>query len=271
MAIDINAIAPKAREKYLAIGERYATADVLAQADKTLLGLTLHGDLLILFGYGAGDGVRLAELRDVLLEHATNELQLAGTRKNNRKSYVTTLRNAKDARLSTRTALGMAGDDLLESGDEETARLIQTVLDDTSVEAEDAALLDQLKALHPMLVAPAVEPFIAGRGGAALIERLTRAQTTLRSVLRGRAADPERTAASEIRDILDGMVVTSVRAARAAARVAARAHGQPAIAQAFRLNLLRPIRTSREASDEIPEIPETDTPVDPGTDTPASA
>lgn len=257
MAIDIATMAPKAREKYLAIGERYATPDVLAQADKTLSALTLYGTILVLFGYGLDDGQRLAELRDVLLEYSTNQVQSAGARKNSRKSYLTTLRQSKDARLSVRTVLGVAHDALLESGEEEAAKPIQTVLDDTSAEAEDADLLDQLKALHLVVTAPALESLIASRGGPAIIERLTAAQTGLRAVLRGRAGDPERTAASQIRDILDGMVVTSVRAARAAARVAARAHGQPAIARAFKLDLLRPTRAT-EPDDETPGLPETD-------------
>jgi hypothetical protein len=260
MAIDIDSMAPGAREKYLAIGKRYATQDVLAQADKTLLGLTKYGLLLIVFGFGTNDAQRLAERRDALLEHFTNHLQDSGNRKNNRKSYLTLLRKAKDARLSVRTILDLTGDDLLESGNDQAAKPIQTVLDDTSAEAEDAALLDQLKALYSVLATPVLEPIIATRGGVEILGRLTAAQTDLRSVLPGRADDPEGPAASEIRDILDGMVVTSVRAARAAARVAARAHGQPAIARAFKLDCLRPSRYTTAPDDEAPELPETDPP-----------
>lgn len=260
MAIDIDAIAPKAREKYLAIGERYATPDVLAQADKTLLALIKYGTMLVAFGFGTNDGLRLVERRDTLLEHSTNHLQVSGNRKNNRKSYLTVLRQSKDARLSVRTVLDLTGDDLLESGNDEAAKPIRTVLDDTSAEAEDAALLDQLKALHAVLAAPVLEPIIITRGGVEILGRLTAAQADLRTVLRGRADDPEGPAASEIRDILDGMVVTSVRAARAAARVAARAYGQPAIARAFKLDQLRPSRFNTAPDDETPEPPETDTP-----------
>ncbi len=259
MAIDLDSIAPKARERYLAIGERYATADVLAQADKTLLALIKYGVMLVVFGYGNNDAQRLTERRDALLEHFTNHLQDSGTRKNNRKSDLTVLRQAKDARLSVRTVLDLTGDDLLEIGNDQAAKPIRTVLDDTSAEAEDAALLDQLKALNFVLVGPVLEPIIATRGGVEILGRLTAAQNDLRTVLRGRADDPEGPAASEIRDILDGMVVTSVRAARAAARVAARAYGQPAIARAFKLDCLRPARYTT-APDETPELPETDPP-----------
>lgn len=256
MTIDIAALAPKAREKYLAIGQRYATADVLAQADKTLAALAKYGALLVVYGFGSNDGVRLVERRDTLLEHATNQLQVSGNRKNNRKSYLTILRQAKDERLSVRTVLELTGDDLLEAGEDDAAKPIRTVLDDTSAEAEDAALLKQLKALHAVLAVPVLAPFIAPRGGVEILARLATAQTDLRGALSGRNGDPEIAAASEVRDILDGMVVTSCRAARAAARVAARAHGQPAIARAFKLDLLRRSRDNTAPDDETPEQPE---------------
>ncbi len=155
---------------------------------------------------------------------------------------------------------------MLEDGDEANAQPLLTVLSQTSRQPSDILLLGQLKALHPVLAAPVLAPLIAPRGGAAILERLSAAQTSLRDVLRGRASDPERTGANEHRHILSGMVVASARSAR----VASRSLGQPAIAHAFKLDLLRRTRSSSQPVNETPEIPETDLPVT-TSDTPTTA
>jgi hypothetical protein len=260
MAVDIDAIAPKARERYLAIGERYAAPDVLAQGDKTLLGLSIYSEALVPFGFGLDDGSRLTERREALLEHVTSRTQSEGIRKVGKLIFDMALQHAKDVRVSARTVLGVTCDIMLEAGDDTNAQPLVTVLSQTRRQPSDVLLLDQLKALHPVLAAPVLAPLIAPRGGPAILERLIAAQTSLRDVLRGRASDPERTGANEHRHILNGMVVASARSAHAASRVAARSLGQPAIAHAFKLDLLRRTRSSTQPVDETPEVPETDPP-----------
>lgn len=270
MAVDIDAIAPKARERYLAIGERYAPQDVLAQADKSLLGLSKYAALLVSCGFGFDDGQRLGDRRDALFEYLTSRTHHEGTRKVGKRIFDIIAQQGKDARISARTILGVVCDIMLENGDERNAQPVVQVLSQTRLQPSDVLILDQLNALHPVLASPVLASLIAPRGGPVILEQLTTAQTSLHDALRGRAGDPERTAANEHRNILSGMVVASCRSARAASRVASRNHGQPAIAHAFKLDLLRRSRPSRQPVEEAPEIPEPDLPA-PGNDTPTTA
>jgi hypothetical protein len=257
MPLNIDALAPRARERYLAIGRRYLTAAVLAQANKILRGLEKYAAQLARSGFGPRDAERLRDGRDALLAHEIGRSQTATTRKVISQSNVTVEQEARDARHGTRAVLGTAGDEALELGNEDMAKRLDAVLTQTRVQPDaEVQLLDQLETLYAALSDAGVLPLIADRGGPETLAELVTARGSLTTMVEQRADSTADPAAADARDIVDGYVVTLARRARAAANVAARRLGQPAIAEAFKLTHLR----SRAGSGATPDEPAGDEP-----------
>jgi hypothetical protein len=156
------------------------------------------------------------------------------------------------------------GDEALEQGADTVSKRADLVLEQTRLQPEEEVqLLDQLEALYPVLAAPEVLPLVADRGGPETLAELVTARndlTVLVNARSDRATDP---ATADARDITDGYVVPLTRRARAAANVAARRLGQPAIAEDFRLTHLRPrygsgATTPDEPGDDEPTIEPTE-------------
>jgi hypothetical protein len=114
-----------------------------------------------------------------------------------------------------------------------------------------------MKRLHGMVNEPVLAPIIAGRGGPGIITRLQTARDNLLLAIRDYAGNPDVSAVSEERNILDGIIVVNTRNAYAAARIAARRLGQPAIASAFKLVHLRKTRNT-PVEDVDPDEPGTE-------------
>jgi len=253
MTVDINSLTPQARKHYRAIGERYSTEAVLAQADQTILGLSLYAQFLVDNGFGTSDAQRIIGGRDLLFSK-DGVIQAKSNQKVLGKALSTARHDAKAERASGTALLTTAEAQMLET-DLETARIVQTALADTKAAATDKALIDHLETMHSVLSLPALTEFVATRGGPALLDRLAGARTALITAKRNRAGKPAVTAAAEHRNILDGIMVSLARSANAAARAAARRLGQPAIAAAFKLDHLKS-RRRRPAPVTEPETPE---------------
>jgi hypothetical protein len=247
MAVDIDSLAPRARERYLALGPRYPATAVLDQANATLLGLEHHAPALLLHGFGLADARRLRDVRDALLAYLTTRTQARAGRAASRSNHATARRNARQERRCARAVLELAVGDLLEAGAD--AWLVpHTALQQTRRLASNDALPVQMDTLYQALSHAAVAPVVADRGGAEIAQRLNDARTELLAWNFENAAHPEVAATAENRNILCGIAITLVRSANAAARVAARRLGQPAIAVAFKLVHLEPPRKKRAAA-----------------------
>jgi hypothetical protein len=260
MPFDIGSLTPQERTRYRALGQQYATADVLAQASKSLNAYELYGHLLAALGFGADDGGLLFERRGFLRESDTGHIQAVDDRRFLGKTYQTVKRDALDERLSARTLASMSISPLNKANQPELAQRAELVLQQTSNVTGDKQLVDQLNTLHEVLTAPALATIIATRGGPGIIAGLQTTRDALIGAMQARAGKPEVASAAEYRDILDGAVIVLCRAARDASRVAARRHGQPAIAAAFKLDLLRRSRshapTDPGAEDPVSDLPE---------------
>ncbi len=248
MPFDFETLTAQERARYHAIGKQYATADVLAQASKSLRGYELYGHLLAALGFGADDGAELYELRDVLRAFDSSHIQAVDDRRFLGQTYQTAKRDALDERITGRTLVSTSLAPLSKVPQPELAQRGALLLQTTKNVDGDKQLVDQLKSLHDFLSQAALEAIIATRGGPDIVTRLQDARVNLIANIQERTSTPEISAASERRDILDGAVVHLCRAARDASRVAARRHGQPAIAAAFKLDLLRPSRSSAPAT-----------------------
>jgi hypothetical protein len=273
MPLNIDALAPRARERYLTIGRRYLSAAVLAQANKTLRALEKFAVHLVRHGFGPRDVERLRDGRDALLAHETGRSQTAAARKVISQSNVAIEQEARDARHGTRAVLGTAGDEALEQGADEVAKRVSAALTQTRVQPdEEVQLLDQLETLYAAISDPEVLPLVADRGGPETVADLVLARGSLTTLVEQRADSSADPAAADARDIVDGYVVTLARNARAAARVAARRLGQPAIAEAFKLTHLRSRSGSGATAPDAPADDEptleptaSATPAEPGT------
>lgn len=254
MTIDVSALAPEARAHYLLLGERVTTPNALAQADKTIRAFVRFGAEVTDNGYGPDDHAYLSDTRDTLLARHTDRSEAMGVSKMAGVTYDVAERNAKDERLSGRSLLNTCVTPLRDTGKLQEAQRIQTLLKQTSAAPTDDVLLDHLKRMHLMLNEPFLVPLITGRGGPSIIARLQTARDNLLAAIRDDAAHPDVSAVSEERNILDGIIVVNTRNAYAAARVAARRLGQPAIATAFKLVHFR--RSNTPIVDDEPETPE---------------
>jgi hypothetical protein len=254
MAVDLESLAPRARERYLALGPRYPATAVLEQANATMLGLEHHGPALLLHGFGLADARRLRNVRDALLAYLTTRTQARAGRAASRSNHASARRNARQERRCARAVLELAVGDLLEAGAD--AWLVpHTALQQTRRLASNDALPVQMDTLYQALSHAAVAPVVAERGGAEIAQRLSDAREELLACNFENAAHPEVAATAENRNILCGIAITLVRSANAAARVAARRLGQPAIAVAFRLVHLEPPRKKRAAAAPPAEKP----------------
>jgi hypothetical protein len=262
MPFDIESLTAEECVQYLVVGRQYATEDVLAQADKTMLGYRHYGHLLVAHGVGPDEGALMGELVGLLRETDGGHIQVVDARKLLNKTYDEAKRTAKDERINGRTLTSMCISPLNRANQGELARRATLVLEQTSRVDTDKQLIDQMKTLHDLLSVPDLAPVIANRGGPTILAGLASARTSLLAAVQERAGKPEVAAAAQRRDILDGAVVTLCRAARDASRVAARRLGQPAIAAAFKLDLLRRSRSSTPAEpdegDPTTELPEPD-------------
>jgi hypothetical protein len=252
MAIDIDGMSPEAREHFLALGERYPTPNVLAQADKVLLGLAAYGAILVLFGFGTEDAEDVADGRDQLRAEDSGSVQTSSERKTISQNADDVLRTARQNRLTAITVLKSGRRILRQRGNKTALAQVQSALSRARALADEAELPTQMQLLQATLEEPAVAQVVASRGGPAVVTALATGYPEVLAALRDRTGHPPTNAVSERRDILDGILVTLARSARAAARMAARALGQPSIATAFELVHLEPPRSRRAPAADAP-------------------
>ena len=270
MSVDIDAMSPEARAHYRRIGAQYTTPDVLAQADMTMHGLSMYGPLLIPCGFGHEDAQDFTDGRDDLRAQESGGGLVATDRKVVSQNASEVIEKAKQRRQAVIIILKSALRVLRQRGHTNAVTLVQKTLKETSALAEDAQLPTQLALLQVALKDPIVAEVVASRGGTQADAELTALQPAVRTAKSDRTEHPAVTAAAERRDILDGFVVTLCRNARAASRIAARQHGQPAIAAAFELIYLHPRRKRKVTDPDTPEVP-APAPVPPSADSvPAS-
>lgn len=265
MALDIEAMAPEAIAEYRELGERYPTANVLAQADKVVAGLELWAAALAEQGFGAEDHEDVLEARDRLRAQELDTAETASDRKAASQNATDVIADGRRGRRTAITILKNAQRVLRQRGEKTALAAVQSALSQARALNEDSELPKHLSVLLTALQEPTVATAVAGRGGPAAATRLTVLQDAVRAALAQRAGHVPTLAVAEMRDILDGILVTLARNARAAARMAARALGQPAIAAAFELVHLEPPRGRRTTPESpAPEQPAPEQPEQPG-------
>lgn len=258
MAFDESTISADARRRYLRIGRRFGSTAALALARQHLEALEKHAAALVEHGFGAEDAQQYAEAREALQAASTGRTAALGRRRSLVDGHKDALVAAGRARRSGRAILEQAARALREGGGEaaeDAARVIEGALAQTrrGPERDGEKLAEQLDVLRAKLGAPAVAAVTAGRGGPEAVARMQKAAAALRALTQQKTGR-EPAEATELLNLLEGLVVTLARSAWKAAREAAKELGRPALAEAFDLGVL--YRHGRApAGSEGPEAP----------------
>src|SRR5262245_28932932 len=98
MALDLSKVPAVARERYVEMGKRFSSELTLNQANHTLNGLADHGKTLAGFGFSKGDGERLKDARDLLVQAGVGREQERSERKETSTTMLQGMQRAKAAR-----------------------------------------------------------------------------------------------------------------------------------------------------------------------------
>jgi len=233
-------ISPESRAAYIVVGEQFGSPLVIGQVRATLAGFKTHGKALSDFGSPPEDAVRLQAVVDGLVAAGGERegVRLGGRGATQRRNAA--FKTAKNARLRGRTVLTNLVAPLREKNARETQRVVDSALDQTGAGVGwDAARLDaQLVALGQALAEPAVADAAKTRGGPGAASEVVSALAELRASRTNIATGGTTRSETETLDLLDGIALEIMRSARRSARSAARALGQPALADAFELKEL---------------------------------
>ena len=239
MALDLDAFPAKVRLKQINLGRGFGSEDTLAQANQTLLAHGKYAAAVAADGFVAADATRLAEARDGLIDAGVGREAARGDKKTTGKTYVAAMNAGQTARLSARSILEAARDDLEEAGDEATADKVTTLLATTKASPDLAEpMAAQLDLLRAKLEDAAVKAKSDGRGGVEAAAKLLAAAAALRTADGNSTGGPGTPAETQKLDQLDGIIIGLVRKARKAGIAAGKRLGDPALAAAFKLDKL---------------------------------
>lgn len=249
---DPDQIDPERRANAIHVGEQFSSSDTIAQADRTLQAAERYAAAIREFGYIDEDAEELGSYREALEQAGADRTDARAERKQTSAAARAAMKQGKQARQRAQAVLERVKTRL---GGNDVARAIAATLAETrSAGSHAVALADQLGALKKLLEQKEVAAAAKSRGGADAVAALSSGIAALsearaaRTTGLGRTGTPEQTAHM---DLLDGLIVENVRAARRAGRAAADILGRPEIARAFELTELYGLRPERR--DDEPE------------------
>lgn len=242
MAFDFASLSPQARAEFIRVGRHFGSRDTLAQAITTLQALDTHGAALAPFGFSDADRKQLLLLRDELEAAGVDRSFAQVTKATTNQAHFDAMREGKQVRMIARSVLSNVERELFRRDDasnEPVVNEIRTVLGKTQTAGADGeTLARQLELLAETLRQPVVMNAGADRGARQALADITTAIDRIRATSHARVAKPGTPAETERLDLIDGLIVSLVRSARKAARLAAIRHGSPALAKAFELTKL---------------------------------
>lgn len=243
MSLDplVASMSESGREFLARIGRRFGSAEVLAQAERTLSAHEQYGAQVRLHGFSDADAQLLEAARDAAAARSRTQPKLTDA------AYVHALEQAKHGRVRARSVLSSAYRRLRMIGGAQTQGLmlaINRVLTETSGPGgDDRVYAAELERLLETLSEPTLRELVADSGGAEAMSKATHALETLRRLDAGlgsgqldAACEPHPETLES--DAIDGMIVELARTAQFAAMAAAREFGNRSIASEFRLRLL---------------------------------
>jgi hypothetical protein len=263
MSLDLDKMPQAERRNCIKLGEQFGSQDTLDQANQTLKACGTHAATIAKFGFTAKQAKRLEEARDGLVEAGVGRDAAKGSKKVNSQAYKAAMNQGLTARITARTVLQAVAEDLAGSDDAAAVNALhnaRAALMQTPVAPADAdPLANQLTTLVSALKQKDVAGAAADQGGPEAAAEAEAAIAALRKADQeavGVRGTPVETAQL---DLLDGIIVQLVRRARRAAVAAGKQFGNPALAEAFKLDKLYRSRAGGPPQDDEPG----DEPADP--------
>jgi hypothetical protein len=239
---DLNTLRPAVRLAYQEVGSRYSSDDTKAQGESTLEAHTRFGALVGPRGFSAA---QVARLTWALAAITFAQVDREGRRIDSKTTVAglkAGLKTGKAHRFALRALLAPVPNLLRAKGTEpadQAASQVETVLGRTSSAGSNPnRLADQIELLATELGKDAVQAAAGADLVAPALTEAATAVTTLRALAAQRPGRPGTPKETERLDVLDGIIIELVRQARAAARVASRMTGNPAIEQEYALDHL---------------------------------
>jgi hypothetical protein len=255
MPLDLSKVPPLAKARYLRVGRSYSSTDTLAQGHATLKAYGTDGAVLEAHGFCATDAALLADACAALVSAGVGRSAQAVSQQATTKDYGLAFEEAVAVREQARSVLSQTQAALEYAGEEGTAIQIAAALRETRVlPKKPEPLAIQLDTLRSTLGDDKVAPAAKVRGGPAASKELEETAAALRASAKEHDGNGKGTVLStEQMDITDGIIVKLTRGAYQAARAAARKLGQPAIAKAFALTHLTPVRKEKPKAEAAPK------------------
>ncbi len=238
MTFDPSKVDPAAKARLIELGSEYSSDDTLAQSDATLKALEDYSAPVGSHGFGADQVSLLTDVRDGISTESVQRNEARADKKQTNAALLDAMFVGKSARFSGRSGLNTARLTLELQGNTDAVRAIDKALNGTRVAGSSAKTLqEQLRQLRDAIAKPDIHAAVPDADNLqAMLESRAAALGVAR---RNKAPNPYGTPAETDRlDLLDGLAVELVRAARKAARAASRDLGEPAIADAFELRHL---------------------------------
>ncbi|MDC0744375.1 hypothetical protein [Polyangium mundeleinium] len=252
MPTNLETIPKTRRLTLLRLGEQFGSQDTLDQAHQTLAAYEKHAPVLKTSGFGAKHAAELASARDGLIHAGVGREAAKGKKKVTGEAYVKACNQATTARINTRAVLAGVKEDLeaSEVSEEATATVAAALRQTRSAAKKAEPLAQQLALLGETLKHPAVAAVAADQGGPEALVELAASIAALRKADQEDVGVRGTPVETETLDLLDGIIVQLVRRARRAAIAASKRLGNPAMAEAFKLDKLYRSKGGSSAEDE---------------------
>lgn len=234
--MDLTGLKPSQRLQYIRIGERVGSLTVRDAAEVILKGCEQHAGALSTFGFTQA---HTETLRALVSQYPT-DLQARAQTQANKALTAATLQRVTAAgrrlRAEGRARLLVASLDLGLS--EEALDVLERALD-TTASLQDKADADALQAQLEVIRAALSQALRAASAqDVVLLERLRDGGAALAQARQAHNSQRTTAADTEQLNLLDGAVITHMRAANRVGKAAAKALGQPAIAHDLSLKAL---------------------------------
>jgi hypothetical protein len=254
--MNLDTLPSDVRIELIALGQDFSSEDTYNQANDTLKAYEEYGPLLASHGFPKSDADDLRQLRDLMPTGRSDREQAKQDKKTKRSGGDDALKLGRSARIQGRSVLESTMEQLKLAGARDAANTAKAALAlTTSPEQLGEELALQLDRLQTALSDKAIAPAAVGRGGPEAIAKLASAASGLRGVVQAGASKAGTVAETQQLNLLDGLIVKLVRAARAAAESASKELGDPAMLDAFKLDRLYAGRSKQAKKEGGPTGP----------------
>lgn len=251
MTLDLSQIPAHARALLIKDGENFSSNDTLEQANKTLNAFDLHGNKLAPYGFVADDAAELKDARDALIGAGVSRDSKRHSKRIDTAAYQSAVQDGMQVRTRAIAIAASTKRVLLRADKKDAVHKIDTLLKHESEAAGQADLLaKQLDGLQALFSDADIADAAKSRGAPQLVLDLQGIAANLRAVCESKAEPRGTPLETATLDLIDGIIVSLVRAARKASKAASKGLGDPSIATAFELSSLYRPRPKPNAAPE---------------------